>query len=87
MFIKQIVIEGVEGDVEIRRTERGAVVIANEVEIPVDRDDSEGDRAARYAVAWNAAKVLCGTTKRGEPNATNSMIHDVLIEIERVAGC
>jgi len=87
MFIKQIVIEGVEGDVEIRRTEHGAVVIANEVEIPVDRDDSEGDRAARYAVAWNAAKVLCGTTKRCEPNATNSMIHDVLNEIERVAGC
>ncbi len=84
MFIKQIVIEGVEGDVEIRRTERGAVVIANDVEVEVARDDSRDDR---YAVAWNAAKVLCGTTKRGEPNATNSMIHDVLSEIERVAGC
>jgi len=84
MFIKQIVIEGVEGDVEVRRTERGAVVIANDVEVEVARDDS---REERYAVAWNAAKVLCGTTKRGEPNATNSMIHDVLNEIERVAGC
>ena len=69
MFIKQIVIEGVEGDVEIRRTERGAVVIANDVEIEVTRDDS---REERYAIAWNA---------------TNSMIHDVLNEIERVAGC
>jgi hypothetical protein len=87
MFIKQIVIEGVLGDVEIRRTERGAVVIANDIELDVDRGDSDGDRAARYAVAWNTAKVLCGTTKRGEPNATNSMIHDVLSEIERVAGC
>jgi hypothetical protein len=84
MFIKQIVIEGVEGDVEIRRTERGAVVSANDVEIEVARDDS---REERYAVAYNAARVVCGTTKRGEPNATNSMIHDVLNEIERVAGC
>lgn len=84
MFIKQIVIEGVEGDVEIRRTEHGAVVIANDVEIEVARDDS---REERYAVAYNAAKIVCGTTKRGEPNATNSMIHDVLNEIERVAGC
>jgi len=87
MFIKQIVIEGVEGDVEIRRTERGAVVIANDVELDVERDDNDGARAWRYAVAWNAAKVLCGTTKRGEPNATNSMIHDVLDQIDRVAGC
>jgi len=84
MFIKQIVIEGVEGHVEIHRTERGAVVIANDVELDVDRGDS---REERYAVAYNAAKVVCGTTKRGEPNATNSMIHDVLSEIERVAGC
>ncbi len=83
MFIKRIVIEGVEGDVEIRRTERGGVVIANGVEIEVARDDSSEDR---YSVACNAAKVLCGTTQRGEPNATNSMIHDVLNEIERVTG-
>jgi len=44
-------------------------------------------REDRYAVAWNAAKVICGTTKRGEPNATNSMIHDLLDQIDRVAGC
>lgn len=91
MFIKQIVIEGVEGDVEIRRTERGAVVIANDVEVEVARDDSAEER---WAIAYNAAKVICGTTTKatrfgpaGEPNATNSMIHDVLCEIERVAGC
>lgn len=90
MFIKQIVIEGVEGDVEIRRTDRGAVIVANEVEIELARDDSPEER---WTVAYNAAKVLCGTTKAsrfgpaGEPNATNSMIHDVLLEIERVAGC
>lgn len=84
MFIKQLTIEGVEGDVEIRRTDCGANVIANDVEVEVDRNDS---REQRYQVAWNAAKVVCGTTKRGEPNATHSMIHDVLNEIERVAGC
>jgi len=84
MFIKQITIEGVEGDVEIRHTDRGAVVIANDVEIEVGRDDS---REERFTVAYNAAKVICGTTRKGEPNATNSMIHDVLNEIERVAGC
>jgi len=84
MFIKQITIEGVEGDVEVRQTDRGAVVIANDVEIEVGRDDS---REERFTVAYNAAKVICGTTRKGDPNATNSMIHDVLNEIERVAGC
>ncbi|MEQ9616645.1 MAG: hypothetical protein RLN60_01280 [Phycisphaerales bacterium] len=84
MFIKQITIEGVEGDVEIIRTDRGAVVIANDVEQFVGKHD---DRDTRWAVACNAAKVICGTTKHGEPNATNSMLHDVLIEIERIAGC
>jgi len=48
MFIKQITIEGVEGDVEIRHTDRGAVVIANDVEIEVGRDDS---REERFTVA------------------------------------
>ena len=84
MFIKKIVIEGVEGDVEISRTETGAVVTANDIDAAIDRDMTREDR---YAVAWNAAKVICGTTKRGEPNATNSMIHDVLDQIDRVAGC
>ena len=84
MFIKKIVIEGVEGDVEISRTETGAVVTANDIDAEIDRDMTREDR---YAVAWKAAKVICGTTKRGEPNATNSMIHDVLDQIDRVAGC
>lgn len=90
MFIRQIVIEGAEGDVEIRRDDGGpegrpgALVIANGVEQFVGRDDS---REQRWGVACNAARVLCGSTRRGEPNATNSMIHDVLNEIERVAGC
>jgi hypothetical protein len=84
MFIKRIVLEGADGDVEITRTDDGATVAAHDVEIEVRRDDP---REERYGVAYNAAKVLCGTTKRGEPNATNSMIHEVLDLIDRVAGC
>ncbi|MCC5823393.1 MAG: hypothetical protein LAT64_02555 [Phycisphaerales bacterium] len=84
MFIKTIVIEGVEGDVTIRRTSDGASVEAHGVAFDVSPRDPREDR---YGVAYNAAKVICGTTKRGEPNATRSMIHDVLNEIERVAGC
>jgi len=84
MFIKQITIEGVEGDVEIHAADYGCQVIANDVVAEVARTDSDEDRRA---VAYNAAKVICGTTRKGEPNATNSMIHDILREIERVAGC
>jgi len=84
MFIKQLTIEGVEGDVEITRTERGAIVSANDVEVLVENTAS---REERFEVAYSAAKIICGETKRGEPNATNSMIHDVLREIDRVAGC
>lgn len=84
MFIKRIVLEGALGDVEITRTDEGAEVAANEVEIEVRRDDA---REERFGVAYNAAKVLCGTTRRGEPNATHSMIHEVLDLIDRVAGC
>jgi len=84
MFIKKIVIEGADGDVEIRRTEYGALVSIDGAEDEVHSSDSQ---EARYEVARNAAKMLCGTTKAGEPNATPSMILDVLSEIERVAGC
>ena len=84
MFIKTIVIDGVEGDVTITRTETGASVEANGVSVDVSPNDPKEDR---YNIAFNAAKVICGTTKRGEPNATRSMINDVLDEIERVAGC
>ncbi len=84
MQIKTIIIEGDEGDVEIHAADYGAQVIANDVLAEVARTASREDR---FAVAYNAARVIYGTNKRGEPNATNSMIHDVLREIERVAGC
>lgn len=84
MFIKQITIEGVEGDVEIHAADYGCQVIANDVVAEVARTDSDEDR---LAVAWNAAKVICGTDRQGRPNATNSMIDEVRREIDRVAGC
>jgi phosphoribosylamine-glycine ligase len=85
MFIKTIVVEGAEGDVEIARLDAGALVTSGDrVLCEVGRYE---DREARYAKAYEVAKVVCGTDRRGRPNATNSMIHDVLNEIERVAGC
>ena len=85
MFIKTMTIEGVEGDVEIARTDDGALVTSgNRILCEVRRNE---DREARYRKACEVAKIICGRDKRGGPNATNSMIHDVLNEIERVAGC
>ena len=85
MFIKSIVIDGVDGDVEIARLDTGALVTSgNRVLCEVGRDEP---REARYAKAYEVAKVVCGTDRRGRANATNSMVHDVLSEIERVAGC
>ena len=85
MFIKSMVIEGVDGDVEIAHMDTGALVTSGDrVLCEVGRYE---DREARFAKACEVAKVVCGTDKKGRPLATNSMIHDVLNEIERVAGC
>lgn len=85
MFIKSILIDGVEGDVEIARTDDGALVTTgNDVLCEMRRDE---DHEARYRKAREVAKVVCGRDRHDRPNATNSMIHDVLNEIERVAGC
>ena len=86
MRIRAIVIEGVKGQVEITRTEAGAHVTTggfNQVLVEVARDEHPEDR---YAKAQEVAAVLYGTT-RGRPSATNSMVHDVMNEIDRVAGC
>lgn len=45
------------------------------------------DRESRYAKATEVAKVVYGTDRRGRAAATNSMVHDVMNEMERVAGC
>jgi len=94
MTIKTIVIEGQSEDVKISRTATGATVSVDRftrrngkhdhVIAEIARDD---DRDARYAKASEVAKVVYGTDRRGRAAATNSMVHDVMNEIERVAGC
>jgi len=77
-------IEGVVDDVTIRRTERGAVICANDVEIEFER---HAEPEERFGVAQNLAEIVYGSKQRGKPNATNSMIHDLLRAVEQVAGC
>ena len=94
MNIQTIVIEGYEKDVKISRTERGAEVTIEQNTRHAGRQDiciahiaRDEDRDARYAKAVEVAKVVYGTDRRGRAAATNSMVHDVLNEMKRVAGC
>ncbi len=94
MNIRTIVIEGIEKDVKISRTERGAEVTIEQHTRRAGRQDiciahiaRDENRESRYAKATEVAKLVYGTDRHGRPAATNSMIHDVMNEIERVAGC
>ncbi len=84
MLIKAMTIEGLIDDVTILRSERGAVICANDVEIEFER---QAEAEERFGLAKNAAEVVYGTEPLGGPNASNSMIHDLLRAIEQVAGC
>jgi hypothetical protein len=91
MRINAIEIDGDMGLVAITRTETGAAITLGAggtgdgafLVCEIGRDES---RDARYAKARTVAGAVYGTT-RGKPNATNSMVHDVMNEIDRVAGC
>ncbi len=94
MNIKTIVIEGIDQDISIRRTERGAEVTIEQHTRRAGRQDiciahiaRDEDRESRYAKATEVAKVVYGTDRRGRASATNSMVHDVMNEMDRVAGC
>ena len=94
MNIRTIVIEGIEKDVKISRTERGAEVTLEQNTRHAGRQDiciahitRDETRESRYAKAAEVAKVVYGTDRRGRAAATNSMVHEVLAEMERVAGC
>ena len=94
MNIRTIVIEGIDQDISIRRTERGAEVTieqhtrrAGKQDICIAHIARDENRESRYAKATEVAKVVYGTDRRGQAAATNSMVHDVMNEIERVAGC
>jgi len=90
MTIKTIEIQGTEQNVRIERLEdaigrtSAQVFVGNRLVCEVARDE---DRDSRYAKARDAAAFIYGRDKRGNPAGTNSMIHEVLTEIERVAGC
>lgn len=84
MKIAEIVIEGAKGRLAITSTSSGAMVTRDHAILAeFGRDEP---REERFAKALVIAGHVYGTT-RGKPNATNSMVHDVLAEIERVAGC
>ena len=94
MTIKTIVIESIDQDITIRRTDRGAEVTIEQHTRRAGRQDiciahiaRNEDRESRYAKATEVAKVVYGTDRRGRAAATNSMVHDVMNEMERVAGC
>ncbi|MCC6230702.1 MAG: hypothetical protein IT432_15940 [Phycisphaerales bacterium] len=94
MFIKSIVIEGVEEDVKISHTEMGAEVTierftrrAGKHDVCIASIARDEDRESRFAKAKAVAAVILGTDRHGRPLGTNSMIHEVMTEMERVAGC
>ncbi len=94
MNIKRIVIEGADESVKISRTDAGAQVsverftrrdgVHDHIIAEFGRDEP---REERYAKALEVAKFVYGKDRHGRAAATNSMVHDVLNEIERVAGC
>ena len=94
MKIKHIIIEGSEEDITVRATADGATASVVRMSRSQGRFDKviaefrrDESREARYAKAAEVAKVVYGTDRHGRPAATNSMVHDVMNEIERVAGC
>ncbi len=84
MTITQITIKGVEGDVEIHAADYGAQILFGETCLELARGASDEER---WTAATAAARAIYGGDRHGRPNATNSMIHSVRTEIERVAGC
>ena len=93
MKIKHIVIEGSEEDITVRATTDGATASVVRMSRAQGRFDKviaefrrDESREARYAKAAEVAKHD-GQDRRGQAAATNSMVHDVMNEMERVAGC
>ena len=91
MRIRAIVLEGEKGQVQICRTSAGAAVTlgaggSGDGAFQICEVARDEDPEARYAKARTVAGAVYGTI-RGRPNATNSMVHEVMTEIDRVAGC
>ncbi len=104
MFIKSIIIDGVDGDIEMVHVDetpsgRGAGVLVMELTESKRRDqttrranrticmmEAKQSDEEQFAAAIEVTKAICGVS-RGKVNATNSMIHEVWREMQRVAGC
>jgi hypothetical protein len=92
--IKALIIEGVDGDVDIVRTDSGAHATVkrftqarrhhDHIVADLRREDA-GD--VRYAKAAEVAKHIYGINGQGRADAADWMIHEVMTEMERVAGC
>ena len=93
MRISAIEIQGPENAVRVEATDDGARVTTERFTRRAGREDALVAQVGRLdeyhawlGAAVQVAAVLYGTT-RGRPNATNSMVHEVMTEIDRVAGC
>ena len=84
MFIKQITLDGVEGDVtietgmgtgvEIRWGDEKIILLAN-------ADDFKFDNAVQ-----RIGEALCGRTSDGQLNATNSMLDEIRTLLDKMLG-
>jgi hypothetical protein len=93
MNIKTIVIEGTSEDIKISRTETGATASVERLSRSAGKHDSvlaefgrDESREARYAKACIVATHVYGTDRQGRVAATNSMVHEVMTQIQVVAG-
>ncbi|MCC6910003.1 MAG: hypothetical protein IT430_18875 [Phycisphaerales bacterium] len=84
MTIRQITIKGERGDIEIRDADYGAQILFGETCLELSRHSGDDER---WAAATATAKAIYGSDRHGRPRCTNSEIHAVRLEIERVAGC
>lgn len=94
MTIRTITIDGPEETVTLARTAAGAVAtiarhtrakgLENATIATIDRGAPQEDW---HREATKAAYHVYGLARDGRPAATNSMIHELLILLQRVAGC
>jgi len=95
MLIRAIEIDGVEENVTITRSdiEGGAIASverhtrrAGKTNQVIAHFKREQSREQRFELAKLVARPICGVDRKGEVAATNSMLHDVMDLIDRVAG-
>jgi hypothetical protein len=88
MQIKSITIQSevrLADEIEIAAIEGGALITMGDAVVCEVRENEP--REHRFQKATAVAKLVYGTDRKGRVNATNSMIHDVFNEIDRIAGC